>query len=417
MPSKTDVRHWLGAVFQDKYLYKGEFKSTHDYSVRIQHGGLREKFPLGSPNRNAAALKAREIYEHIKTNGLDAAIAKYKGKHTREIGPIVTIGDLTREILAITKNEDMRTVDAYLRNFRRIAGDVFQMDSQSGGRDKWILRVNAIRLADIQPSDINRWKVEFINRVGNDPAKIRSAKISVNSMLKNAASLFAAKRIEHLPNPELIPNPFKGVRFEPRQNQEYRGGFSIQEVTRAALLELDQESLKIFLLAAMAGLRRDEIDKLQWAAFKWEQGILSIEPTQYFRPKSEKSIAAVDLDEEMLAMFRAQAGRDSEFVISSDAKPRPGVAYYHYRCEAIMGKLCDWLRTKGVSGKSPLHTLRKEYGSQVNTKHGIYAASTALRHSNISITAQHYVRNTVRVTADLGHLLALKVAPLHETQG
>src|SRR6202043_1817136 len=160
-------------------------------------------------------------------------------------------------------------------------------------------------------------------RAGNNPSRVRSARISVNSIIRQASSLFAAKRIENLPSPELIPDPFQGVKLERRQSMAYRSGFSIQEVTKAALSELDPESLKVYLLASMAGLRRDEIDKLQWSAFKWDQKLLRIEPTQYFRPKSEKSIADVDLDEELLALFRgfrAKAERDSDFVIASHVK-------------------------------------------------------------------------------------------------
>jgi hypothetical protein len=52
-----------------------------------------------------------------------------------------------------------------------------------------------------------------------------------------------------------------------------------------------------------------------------------------------------------------------------------------------------------------LHTLRKEYGSQINARHGIYEASRALRHADINITTQHYIRNTKRIAPELGHLL------------
>jgi integrase len=158
----------------------------------------------------------------------------------------------------------------------------------------------------------------------------------------------------------------------------------------------------------MAGLRREEIDLLQWSAFKWDQKLLSIQRTRYFQPKSNHSIGDVDLDCEFVTLFRgwrAQARSDEDFVIVSEVKPQPGATYFHYRCNASMDKLTDWLRGKGVSGKSPLHTLRKEYGSQINARHGIYEASRALRHADINITTQHYVRNTKRIAPELGHLL------------
>ena len=42
-----------------------------------------------------------------------------------------------------------------------------------------------------------------------------------------------------------------------------------------------------------------------------------------------------------------------------------------------------------TAGK-PLHELRKEFGSMVNSQYGIYAASRALRHGNIAVTVAHY---------------------------
>jgi hypothetical protein len=55
----------------------------------------------------------------------------------------------------------------------------------------------------------------------------------------------------------------------PRQSMRYRSSFDMEVLIRAATRELDIEGLKVFLLAGMAGLRRNEIDKLQWKAFHW----------------------------------------------------------------------------------------------------------------------------------------------------
>jgi hypothetical protein len=47
------------------------------------------------------------------------------------------------------------------------------------------------------------------------------------------------------------------------------------------------ELFKIFLLGVMVGLRRKEIDLLEWPSFRWDRGVIRIEPTRYFHPKSE----------------------------------------------------------------------------------------------------------------------------------
>jgi|SRR5215469_5868008 len=108
------------------------------------------------------------------------------------------------------------------------------------------------------------------------------------------------------------------------------------EDARAELASGEPEQYKIFLLAAMAGLRRNEIDKLPWSAFRWEEGVIRIEATRFFRPKSDDSEGDVLVDPELLEIFRGySAGRQSEFVIESEKEPHQTVLYDHYRCGSV----------------------------------------------------------------------------------
>jgi hypothetical protein len=74
------------------------------------------------------------------------------------------------------------------------------------------------------------------------------------------------------------------------------------------------------------------------------------------------------------------------------------------------------LQKKGVTDRKPLHSLRKEYGSQVCDRHGIYAASRALRHASVTITAAHYLDKKSRVTSGLGASLSAKVTPITKVE-
>ena len=67
--------------------------------------------------------------------------------------------------------------------------------------------------------------------------------------------------------------------------------------------ELPQEQLKIFLLATMAGLRRNEIDKLPWSAFRWNEGVVRIETTEHFTPKTSDSGGDVPIDKELAGVI------------------------------------------------------------------------------------------------------------------
>ena len=39
-----------------------------------------------------------------------------------------------------------------------------------------------------------------------------------------------------------------------------------------------------------------------------------------------------------------------------------------HRCHREFDALCRWLRSHGVVSKKPLHTLRKEFGSQIHAR-------------------------------------------------
>ena len=186
----------------------------------------------------------------------------------------------------------------------------------------------------------------------------------------------------------------------------------------SARREIATEQLKIFLLASMVGLRRHEIDLLPWSAFRWNEGLIRIEATEHFRPKSHESESDVPVDRELFAMFRGfYARRRGEFVIESDSEPSANAPYGHYRCHHEFVELISRLRSKGIVSRTPLHALRKEFGSWVNQHFGLVAASEALRHADIKTTFNHYVENKQRSVLGFSHLLKGErtIVPLAES--
>ena len=125
-----------------------------------------------------------------------------------------------------------------------------------------------------------------------------------------------------------------------------------------------------------------------------------------FPSKGEDSIGEIQVDPELLAIFRGYKTRALGcFVIESACGPKSDVIYHHYRCQHHFEFLTEWLRKKGVRTPKPLHTLRKEFGSLINRAHGIHAASRALRHADIRVTNEYYTDSRARATAGIGHLL------------
>jgi hypothetical protein len=76
-----------------------------------------------------------------------------------------------------------------------------------------------------------------------------------------------------------------------------------------------------------------------------------------------------------------------------------------YRCLRVFDSVNRWLRAHGIEGHKALHVLRKEAGSIVATRDGIFAASQFLRHRDIAITASVYADKKTRTVIDMGALL------------
>jgi integrase len=410
--SKTDLRYWERAIFQPTYTRDDEVRKVSEWAAKIQHLGRRETFPLGSANKAAAAGKAKEIYLSLRAAGWDATIARFKPKVGIAAKTVTTIGEFVEELKAKASGRP-KTIESYCQALRTIVADICGIDGgkskydyRKGGRDSWLRKVHAVRIAAITPAEVQKWKLRFLRRASTDPIKQRAARVSVNSLMRRAKSLFSPAILKfislELPN----TSPFAGVAFEPRQSMKYRSGFNVEKLIKNAQKELPIEQLKILLLALMVGLRRNEIDKLEWPAFRWDQGLIRIEATRYFHPKSEDAVGDVEVDTELLEIFRGfRARATGTFVVQSEITPRLGATYSHYRCHRLFEALIKWLRDHGITANKPLHTLRKEFGSQICAKHGIYAASHALRHADISITSQNYLDKRKSATAGLGYLL------------
>jgi len=414
--SKSHLDYWRERIKRPKYTRDGVLHHSPHWAIELQSGGKRCNWSLGTSNRDTGAALAREIYLHLQRHGWEATRTRYRPRPEKKSD--LTVGEYLEAVQEVASISP-RTLESYAKALRKIVTDAFKIrtpagqskfDYVTGGYDAWKERVESMRLAKLTAATIQSWKLAFIAKAGADPLAIRRARNSVNSFLRRAKSLFSAEFLGHLRNIELPnPLPFEGVAFEPRQSNKYYSTIDPPALVARARKELatkHSEAFKIFLLGLFCGLRRHEIDLLEWTAFRWDESVLHITPTQYFHPKSEDSIGKIPIEAELLAIFRGYHAKSrTNFVVSSNVPPRPGALYNHYRCEKHFDFLTDWLRGHGVNGLKPLHTLRKEFGSQLCQQFGIYAASRGLRHSAIAVTADFYTDSTARGVVGLGHLL------------
>ena len=185
--AKTDLRYWEGKVFHEAFTRDGDRVTLPDFSVRIQHGGRRETFSLGTPNKAAAASKAKEIFFALRGGGWEEALRRFKPSAAAPVKSAATVGNLLQDVQNIAGLRP-KTLADYSKALRKIVADIFEIDGgtdkfnpHTGGREKWLEKVDAINLADLTPEKIQIWKLAFLKQAGDDPVRQRRAKISVNS--------------------------------------------------------------------------------------------------------------------------------------------------------------------------------------------------------------------------------------------
>jgi len=410
---KAHVDYWPPRLKKRSYVWEGKEVEIPEWQVRVAHLGRREWFNCGTANKAAAAEKARKIYLSLISKGWQATLDAFKpDMQVLKDGP--TVGGFLEQVKAVSGLKPV-TYEIYSKKFRSLVAGSFKIDGGkkkhdyvNGGHKEWIERVHAVRLDKLTPDRVNEWKVRELKAASKNPLQLKRASVTIRSILLSSKALFNPEIRKHLTLRLPSPLPFDGVTLPEAGKSRYKSEIEPALLLTAAKRELAQgiqgdgqpiklrpELYKILLLALGAGLRRDEIDKLQWSQVQWQRNAIRVETTEHGSTKSADSEADVDVDPgllEILKSYLPAPGKASPFVIVSSIKPRPeSVKNHHYRCNRLFKDLVAWLRGKGIRSRNALHALRKEFGSQICAQAGIYAASSALRHSSIVLTREYYV--------------------------
>jgi integrase len=428
-----DTRFWKTRLFHPGYTRNGQRVEQPEFAVRMQKGGLRHTFKLNTANSDKAARRAVEISSCLVAVGWPETLARFGGGTSPEriAAKKVTVGQYLNAADEVFDSKP-KTFRLYATYFRRIISDIFGIDGgkarwdyRAGGRDAWVKRVNTVRLSAITPAKIQAWRVAFVKRA-SDPGARASASRTVNSYLRCARSLFSPKIVRFVSEKLELPDPlpFQGLKVERPRAPKYQGRIDVPLLITAAKNELrnsNPNAYVCFLLAIGAGLRKGEIDSLRWQQINFDRQTLRLEVSEHGDLKTDEAADEVEIDEALVTELRAHMPRrKGAFVIGSSRSPKMKLAGQYYRCQETFEALYAWLRGKGITDKKPLHVLRKEFGSIINQRHGLYAASAALRHRNISTTAGHYVAHKDRIMFDFRDLLtapSIKPVPKRESAG
>jgi hypothetical protein len=260
---KNDSRYWRSKIFR---LVNPRGVEVAHYSVRIQWRGRRHYFALGTANKEAAAAKAADVYRDLASLGLEVTLAKHKLQTPQ---PLITvsIGDWLAAAERVFTRRPV-TFGDYARSLRLIASEILAASKgrkrfgRSGSRD-YRNAIEEAPLSVLSANAVREWQIHRVALAAGNPARERAAKISANSLLRQARSLFSPRLIRFL-DPKIVPAelPFRGVEFFSRESMRYQSKLDPAWLVRCAVRELAAEPLKVFLLAIGAGLRRGEIDKL-----------------------------------------------------------------------------------------------------------------------------------------------------------
>lgn len=396
---KTQVTYWKSRIRKRTFQRGGKTIQIPDWQVRLKHAGGDGWFNLHTQNADEATRQARDIFVFLVANGWDAANAKFKPK-PKEFPDSPTVGEF---FAAVKKNVRFtpRTFASYCRKFRTIVADMFAIEVPQKQKFNprlshlWREKVEQVKLSEITPKRVEQWRRDFIAHAGHDQRKIREAEHSADSGIRCARAMFG-KKVRHqmsgFPFPQ--PLPFEGVAVKQLRNP-YHSTIEPADLIRDANAELrpfEPEAFKAFLLCLMAGLRRNEVDKLRWSSLNWKRGTILIEAHEFFVGKNAASEAEIAIDPKVMKLLKELKPVEADgFVIESKVKAKSaGTTYTHYRANKHFETLIGWLRRKKVNGKFPIHTLRKECGRMVTEAWGIYAAQRQLRHRDVTTTARYY---------------------------
>lgn len=383
--------------------------------------GRRVSFTLGHGNKEVAAQMARDIYGDLLALGVEATLKKHRAQ-AEAPKTIATVGAWIAAAETVS-DANPATFNCYAASLRKIVGDILgikrsksRFGPKKGGAKDYRATIEAASLEVLTLEAVQKWRLEYVRQADAPDAK-RSRMTSCNSTVRQARSLFARKIVKFLP-PELLPSPppFHDVERYPAQNTRYLSKIDAETLIQSAhndLAEVDPSVFLALLLSLSTGLRRAEIDSLCWHQIDFKREVVRIERTSRASLKSEDSRGEVPIDADTVAILRKFHKRalGTEFVIDAkgvECGPRRWGR--QYRANAVWKRVIAWLRTQNVNVQKPLHELRKELGSLITDKHGIYGASRVLRHANVETTARHYVDSKTRSVVNVGAWLKSKVA-------
>lgn len=234
------------------------------------------------------------------------------------------------------------------------------------------------RVEQFTPEIIRGWMRFRVDRA--EPGKEQTARRTVKSVWRQAKSIFKPELLEFyppLPSSFLSALAVKPLKADPVQYTAPSADLINTTFDKAGDLKgADRNAYIAFLLSACAGMRRNEIAHARPA---WlGEACITVTCGDGFRTKSGKG-RLVPVNQEIIDQVHALAG--DEFILTGSETER---------AESTFRRLSDWMKGLGWPSGQAAHELRKYFGAQVATKHGLFTAQKLLGHADPTVTSRHY---------------------------
>src|SRR6516162_6593730 len=184
IPPREHLRYWRKRIFRQP-------RSPY-YFIQIQCRGERHAVSLETSNPDAAAARARTLYEQVRANGWAATLASRQPQLDAVSGDQCTLGAYI-DAAKTTADIAPRTLETYCQAVRKIASDMLHIpddgaryDKIGGGRAAWANVVATFKLSGFTPAKIAAWKKGYLERAASDPVSQRAARVSAAYYLRNA---------------------------------------------------------------------------------------------------------------------------------------------------------------------------------------------------------------------------------------
>lgn len=370
------------------------------YLRKMIHG-RRELFPLGRAPAEAIRL-ADEItsFLSVQSNTLDDALAKYASRSISRPGLFSTIGDVLRvhrENVKLLELGD-RTAKGYYNALIRVvrASEAWRGGQDLGGLEakeekakEWG-RVGDMSLAVLDDKLLLNYQRAAVADEEADEEELLTAKISANSIMRNARALFGEDALklyrEHnLRLPDL--DGFMGVSyFRAEKFFELPSPSVVHNLFKlsAKLKKENPGAYRVFFAAIHCGLRRSEIAALSPAWIEDDgpdRAILKLRERGEFKPKHGHGRAIV-LQGWVAAKLRELCAEPGSYLGTSQSVR-----------DTALEDAVAWLRKNGIDASKPVHELRKLWTCAKVKTEGLLAAQQQAGHRDANTTSRFYADN------------------------